>query len=423
MKRRLIVFDVEGVIIPGRRYMLFEVARRVGFLGFVKVLIIGILYEIGLINIETTIKRLFRILRGLTTDELASLYKRIPLMPDVPEVFKLIKNRFKVALISSGIPRFLVEDLAKLLGADYAVGPDLIIENGRLTGEVYGVVIKPNGKAMVLRSILKAEGLSPKDCIVVADDRNNLPMFRLCSLRIGYNPDFLVGLRSDVIVKGGLSGILPIIMDGMKETSPLDQMRTNLFREAIHISGAIIPIISIHLINPNIISLIITITTIIYAISETMRMTNRSSIPIISQITRRAADKAEFKGFVISPIFFAAGIIISLTLFPTPINYASIMVLTLGDGSASILGQLLGSRPLPFNKAKSLEGTIFGFISALIGSLLFLNPIGAIIAAAAGMIAESLPSPIDDNILIPIASGLALLASNKIAQISGGLII
>ena len=67
-----------------------------------------------------------------------------------------------------------------------------------------------------------------------------------------------------------------------------------------------------------------------------------------------------------------------------------------------------GRTPLPFNKGKNIEGTLFGFIFAFLGAMIFVNPIEALIAAMVGMTVEGLPSPINDNLTIPIVSGLIL---------------
>ncbi|MFQ5759250.1 MAG: diacylglycerol/polyprenol kinase family protein, partial [Candidatus Bathyarchaeia archaeon] len=98
----------------------------------------------------------------------------------------------------------------------------------------------------------------------------------------------------------------------------------------------------------------------------------------------------------------------SLLLFPTPINYASVAVLTLGDGFATIFGRKIGRTVFPFNKGKMMEGSIFGFLFAFMGAMLFVSPVKALIAAATGMIIECLPLPVNDNLTIPIISGLAL---------------
>ncbi len=404
---RLVVFDVEGVLLPKRRYLVFEAARKLGFWKFVKILLIGFLYEIGLIPLESALKRIFKVLEGFALDDLFQLYQKVPLIDGVVEVFKNLKQvGCKTALISSGLPQSFVETLASQLNADYAYGLDLEVADNHLTGKISGVVIEPKGKALVLREILDAEVLTSEDCAVVADDRNNLQMFPLCSLRIGYNPDFLLSAKSDVVTRGGLTEILsPLKVE--TSTSSHSISKDIAIREAIHISGVLVPFISIYLLTPFTTAFLIFIVALLYFASEFTRIEG-INFPVLSAITRHAATKPERHEFVTAPIFFATGIMLTLLLFLEPINYASITIFTLGDGAATLFGRRLGRHVFPFNKGKRLEGTIFGFIFAFLGALLFVSPLEALIGAALGMLMEALPTPLNDNLTVPLTAGLAL---------------
>jgi dolichol kinase len=147
---------------------------------------------------------------------------------------------------------------------------------------------------------------------------------------------------------------------------------------------------------------------LLYIASEFARIEG-INFPLISAITRRAATKPELHEFVTAPIFFAAGIILSLLLFPEPINYVSIAVLALGDGAATLFGRKLGRKTFPFNKGKKMEGTVFGFIFALLGAIFFVSPLKALIGAAVGMLMEVQPTPVSDNLTIPLTTGLVLM--------------
>ena len=405
---RLIVFDVEGVLVPKRRYLLFEIARKVGLRAFIKMIAVGVLYEAGLLSLESTFRRIFTVLRGLTISNIFQLYKRIPLMPGAEEVFeRLNKAGYKTALISSGLPTLLVKDLAARLGADYAFGLELETVNGRLTGEIRGDVLKPDGKAIVLKKILEEEGLSSQDCVVVADDRNNLPMFRLCTLRVGYNPDFLLSAKSDFVVRNDLSEILPILTENALQVPSSPFSRRDIIRETIHIGSFLVPFICIYLLESHLVSLLIFLITSLYIVSEVARLQG-INFPVFSTITWKAANKPEFYEFATAPIFFALGIMFSLILFPAPASYASIAILTLGDGFATIFGRKFGSVVFSFNKGKNVEGSVFGFLFASVGAMLFVDPVKALMGAAAGMLVECLPLPLSDNLTIPLASGLVL---------------
>ncbi|MFQ6080407.1 MAG: HAD-IB family phosphatase [Candidatus Bathyarchaeia archaeon] len=407
---RLVVFDVEGVLLPKRRYLLFEASGRLGLWRFIKILVTGLLYEIGLLSVESTLKRIFKLFRGLTVDDLFQLFRKIPLIPGTAEVFeRLNRAGYRTAVISSGLPRLFVEDLAARLNADYAYGLELETTNGHLTGEIGGDVIKPNGKALVLTKIMEGENLSRRDCVVVADDRNNLPMFPLCALRIGYSPDFMVSAKSDLVVEGDLSEILPPIIEKTSKVPYPVLSKTEVFREVIHLSGFLVPLVCVYLLDRYVVSLLMLLVTLLYIASELARLEG-INVPIFSTITWRAAIKPELYEFVTAPIFFALGIMISLTLFPVPINYASIMILALGDGFATLFGKTLGRTVLPINKGKRVEGSFFGVLFAFLGALPFVNPMQALVGAAIGMLVECLPLPISDNITVPIASGLAMMA-------------
>lgn len=408
-RNRLIVFDVEGVLLPKRHYLLFGASRKLGLLGVIKMITIGFLYEVGLLSLESALRKIFKSFQGFMIDDLFELYKAVPLIPRVEQLFKELNQAgYRTALISSGLPTLFVKDLGTRLNVDYAFGFELKTRNGRLTGEIAGEAIKPNGKALLLKRVLDREGLSSKDCVVVADDRNNLPMFPLCTLRIGYNPDFILTAKSDYVLKENLSEILPIIKEKALPIPRLALSRSDVIREAIHIGSFLVPCVCAYtFIEPHLISLLILLVTLLYIASEFSRMQG-VDFPLFSTMTRRAAIKAELYEFASSPIFFAIGVMLSLLLFPTPINYASVAVLTLGDGFATIFGRKIGRTVFPFNKGKMMEGSIFGFLFAFMGAMLFVSPVKALIAAATGMIIECLPLPVNDNLTIPIISGLAL---------------
>jgi phosphoserine phosphatase len=408
-KNELVVFDIEGVLIPKNRYLLFETSRKVGFLGFIKIMTLGFLYEIGILSLKSALRRIYSMFKGFGVKEFLELHKQIPLMSGVKEVFAILnKKGYRTALISSGLPTQVAEDFGKELQTNYAQGLELEIIDGHLTGAIGGNVIKQRGKAVVLRKILEKEGLTPQECTIIADDRNNLSMFPLCNKKIGHNPDFVLTAKSDFVTRGTLTEILPLIT-GEKELSSQSKItKRRGIREAIHTSSFLLTFVCIFFLGNFALASILLIISVFYTLSEVARIRGMN-IPIISSITLKAATKTEIYEFATSPIYFALGIAISLLIFPEPISYAAIAVLTLGDGAAHIFGMKLGKTKLRFNKGKNAEGTIFGFMFAFLGAWIFVDPLNALIASSVGMFVEGLPSPINDNLTIPLISGLILL--------------
>ena len=68
-KKQLVVFDIEGILIPKNRYLLFEISRKVGFFGFIRIIIFGLLYEIGVMSLESALKRIFLMFKGFKSNE------------------------------------------------------------------------------------------------------------------------------------------------------------------------------------------------------------------------------------------------------------------------------------------------------------------------------------------------------------------
>lgn len=144
-----------------------------------------------------------------------------------------------------------------------------------------------------------------------------------------------------------------------------------------------------------------------YVVSEYFRLRGRS-IPVLAAVTKMAMRPGDESSdtFVRAPLYFAAGILASLLIFPEPFNYAAIAVVTLGDGAASVVGRLYG-RNTTFG-GKTIEGTAAGLACAFAGAALFVSPATALAAAAIGMVVELLPLRVSDNLTVPLLSGLSL---------------
>ena len=156
---KLVIFDVEGVLIPKKRYLFFEVGRNLRFSQFATMVLYGILYELGLISLKSAMKHVFKVFKGFRIEELLRIFRQIPLMPSVEGVFeKLREEGWKTALISSGLPTLVVRDLASRLEADYAFGFELETKDAIVTGEIWGDVVERNGKLLILKGILETEG-------------------------------------------------------------------------------------------------------------------------------------------------------------------------------------------------------------------------------------------------------------------------
>ena len=111
----------------------------------------------------------------------------------------------------------------------------------------------------------------------------------------------------------------------------------------------------------------------------------------------------------VKPLYYACSISFALIVFPENIGNASIVILTIGDGLAGYIGTLIGKHPLPINRTKTYEGSIFGFTIAFIIAEYFTPFITALLGAIIGGISEASNIFLDDNLSVPIFSGLIML--------------
>jgi len=98
--------------------------------------------------------------------------------------------------------------------------------------------------------------------------------------------------------------------------------------------------------------------------------------------------------------YVAGFLLLATVLTDTNQIAAGIFVLGISDAASTIIGKTLGKHKLPYNKNKSIEGSVAFFISAL-PAWFFVGEIIIPIAFLAALV-ESLPLKIDDNITIPL---------------------
>ena len=159
---------------------------------------------------------------------------------------------------------------------------------------------------------------------------------------------------------------------------------------------------------------ILFILTIIALIIEYSR--NKWSFPkkIFNNYFFSMLRKSEYEGYLTGATWLLFGCILTIYIFPIEIAVAAILVLTIGDALAAIIGK---SFPVLKVGEKSLFGTFFGVLVTF--WMLVLLDIGLkweiiLIGSIFGMLVELMPNYLNDNLTIPIASGFAMMLGLQI---------
>lgn len=182
-------------------------------------------------------------------------------------------------------------------------------------------------------------------------------------------------------------------------------------RKGIHLSSSVIPVFYYY--NTKELTLIIlgamlagsvTIDILRYYVKDFTKFYNKIFYTIL-----RPHEKAEGKLAFTGATYLVFAALVCILIFPKEIAITSILILTISDSFAALVGKYAGR--IRF-KDKSLEGSLAFFISGLI--IIFLTPkvsgdadeyiavIGALIITT---FIEVIPVKIDDNILIPLSFG------------------
>ena len=117
-------------------------------------------------------------------------------------------------------------------------------------------------------------------------------------------------------------------------------------------------------------------------------------------------------------VFLLTGMLLAYKLFPHDIAMTSMITLGLLDPISKIFGMSFGRtlNILDPKHKKYLEGHLVGGTTTFLASLAFVNPIEAFIAAVVGAVSESViidlnGQALDDNIVIPLSVGSALVVA------------
>jgi len=374
------------------------------------------LFSINYINIRELLERVYVMFRGLNEEDLWRVYHNMKQVKYVEETIRYIRDRGHcVVLISSGVPDFLMKHLSGRLNADCGYGIDVKMNNGVFAGEIGGSLSFHEGKVQVVEQLLKVNKLAWDDVIVVGDDRNNLDIMELAKVSIGFNSYYPVRRKAKYLVDShDLRKVLDYIL--LEDDPSFDELSLSMRheisfswmqefrRKGVHFGAVLVPFFAG--INFSITINLLMAITVLFIFSELLRL-NGVSLPVISLITRLCIRTREQRHFTIAPVTLSLGIIFSLLLFPKLIANVVIIIVAFSDSIATVIGRFYGRVKIPYNRGKSVEGSIAFFVSAFICSIFYV-PLGiALIVSFVSCIIETLPIEFD-NISIPLGTGLFL---------------
>ena len=186
-------------------------------------------------------------------------------------------------------------------------------------------------------------------------------------------------------------------------------LKAELARKGLHLLIAFVPALAALNLSNTVLLLMVGI--LFYTCVESLRFLG-FPVPLISPVTKALSREREMERFVLGPVTLGLGAILALLVFPPKAAAAAIYALAFGDSASSLVGRFLGRIRPAFMAGKSLEGSLACFIAATLGGLLVFHDLkSAALIGLASILVDALPIEDFDNLLFPLAAGLAALAA------------
>ena len=209
---RLVCFDMDSTLVEAE--VIDELARTAGVGEEVAAITDAAMR--GEIEFRAAFRARLRRLAGLPAEALEEVAGRLAPTPGAGRLLAALhRSGCRTAVVSGGFAWF-ARRFADRLGFrfDYVCAHELVVREGRLTGEIEGEVIDGAAKAAFVRRLAASEGLGLDRVAAAGDGANDVEMLRTVGLGVAFRPRPILRAEADrvhVIDHFGLDGVLYLL--------------------------------------------------------------------------------------------------------------------------------------------------------------------------------------------------------------------
>ncbi len=185
-----------------------------------------------------------------------------------------------------------------------------------------------------------------------------------------------------------------------------------LKRGLFHLFGALIVPVAALFLPRTVLLISLGVVTFIVVAFELIRLRapgiNRWFLSVFKPLLRR-----EEASRLTGTSYILVASLIAFLVFPRDIAVVALVFLAVGDAMATIVGKQVGKTRLLGKK--TLEGSLACFISCLVVGLigyyagLDVSLLAILVGSLGATIAEAIPLPINDNLILPLFAGLVMV--------------
>ncbi|HEX8371443.1 MAG TPA: phosphoserine phosphatase SerB [Chthoniobacterales bacterium] len=180
--KKLLISDMESTLVENE--FLDDIAAFCGVGDNVKAITARAMN--GEIDFASSLQERVRLLAGQPVGILERAYDNLHWMPGAQELFSSLRLHGIRTIIVSGGFKYFTSRVREILGAGEDFSNDLIIEDGKLTGEPLLPVAGREEKERILRETAASMGISLAETVAVGDGANDLPMLLTAGLGVAF---------------------------------------------------------------------------------------------------------------------------------------------------------------------------------------------------------------------------------------------
>lgn len=153
---------------------------------------------LGELDFEQSLRARVAQLTGADAGIIDSLCNRLPLMPGLVEMLGELKSHGWHTVVASGGFTPFVYHLKQLLNLDDAFANELVIESGRLAGQVSGRVVDAQFKADTVLASAEKWAIPAGQRVAIGDGANDIPMIVTADYGIAYHAKPKLAQAADI---------------------------------------------------------------------------------------------------------------------------------------------------------------------------------------------------------------------------------